>query len=147
MTNLEKFKQEILDGLNSNDLYYTLLDVFMEHNSIYPETGKDLINWLSEDYKEPILTPMEKSYLLNIINPIKDRVHWVKLHGRDKTPHIEKDDSSKLDWVEIKYDELHDNCKQIVKLSASLCLPSFEHKTQFRGMKYNHKYALDELDL
>lgn len=78
MLNIEKYKNKIIDEFNEG----RLLDcIFYElrggeecvENSCANCTLKSL-DWLVQEYKEPILTDKEKGYLKNVIEPRRNDV-------------------------------------------------------------------------
>lgn len=91
------------------------------------------MNWLLEEYKEPILTDQEKVIVKDIINALKP--------FNLKFTHITKNSFSpeKKEYLSLIYDK---NDKYIwVKL------PNFERGEKFVGMELNKSYTLEDLGL
>lgn len=143
MLNIEKYKDEIIeeyqrllkktvidgDGNRMNKATKTIA---------YKHCGKRLLGasstfeWLSEEYKEPVLNEVEKKYLSAVIKPFKANVTGI----------------CKLSIVRGFY------CIRIYAESISseirtevIDLPLFEKCTMYKGMETNKKYSLKELGL
>jgi len=131
MKNIEKYKDEILNAYHSN---ITCCVIDLHHNGICPDDCKDCkkaaMEWLLEEYSEPILDDVEKKYLSAIIKPFKNYVTGI---------------------IKIKDD--YEKGKHYIRIIVKkytyeyLNLPWFEENTMYKGMKENKKYSLKELDL
>lgn len=85
------------------------------------------INWTWERLQgKSILTDEEKSYLKTVIEPVKDKVSFIQ-----KTTYC----LSKRQYIYIDLDEDY------------IALYSFKTNTQFKGMKLDKTYTLEELGL
>lgn len=106
----------------------------------YPESSNDW-NWSTEqnlsfllevDYKlAPIKTMSfeEKKYIYNIIAPFKHGIEYVSKKGKgDK------------EWIEIGTRPEKGYEKEVISLFK------FKKGTEYKGLKKNKKYSLDELD-
>lgn len=82
MLNIEKYKDEIKAevekertlGCVVNKLMGNTCDYFPKCNYCYLK----VLDWLLQEYKEPILTDEEKGYLKNVIEPKKDDITWIR---------------------------------------------------------------------
>lgn len=84
------------------------------------------MNWLLEEYKEPILDDIEKEYLSSFIKPFKNRVNSISKISGDR-----------IYYIEIRYDN-----------DEPTYFPSFEENdNMYRGMVADKEYTLEELDL
>ena len=85
------------------------------------------IEWLKQEYKEPILDDAEREYLSAVIKPFRDRVKSISKH-----------ESLEKEWVTITMEKgrLDD-----------FDLPRFPKGTMYKGMEPNKEYTLKELDL
>lgn len=90
---------------------------------------ENAINWLNSEYKGPILTEEEKTYLSNIIKPFKDKVLNI-----EKKP----SSTSSKEWITI-----------LLKTEGeeTISLPYFDKDTMYQNMKLRKKYTVKELDL
>jgi hypothetical protein len=78
MLNIEKYKDDILN-VNSTDLTCSVHDKFLNLSHIScdgncKECKKNVMEWLLDEYKEPILEEAEKAYLSAVIKPFKANV-------------------------------------------------------------------------
>lgn len=131
MLNIEKYKDNILNThhadlsccVNSEILK---LDCF-KHCS---ECKKHAMEWLLEEYKEPVLDDTERKYLSEVIRPFKNYVTGI---------------------TKIK-NEIGKG-KQYIRIIVNKCMPEyinmpyFEENTMYKGMEANKEYSLEELDL
>ena len=77
MKNFEKYKDYLIKAIavcNSDEL---LELAGIEYNLDYYGTKKSLVNWLLQDYKEPILDDGERKYLSEAIRPFRHRVESI----------------------------------------------------------------------
>lgn len=137
MLNIEKYRNIVLDSLN-----YCTLDTGLENvdtglkeecnNRGCDECKKRLREWLSEEYKEPILDEEEKAYLSAVIKPFKENVTGI----------------CKINICRGFY------CIRIYTESISselrlevIDLPLFEKGTMYKGMEIDKHYSLEEIGL
>lgn len=91
MKNIEKYKEEINEAIN--DRYVEdilceinenimgerpLVDCCYSGSEMCENCHKNVMKWLLEEYKEPILTIEEKEYLKNVTEPKKDDITWIR---------------------------------------------------------------------
>lgn len=86
MLNIEKYKDDINDAINDcyvEDILCEINENIMgERPNVDCYSGsemcencqKNVMKWLLEEYKEPILTEKEKAYLKNVIEPKRNDV-------------------------------------------------------------------------
>ena len=136
MLNIEKYKDEIKNYIeNGYDFQDTLCSIYCDKNQ-HDASDLDVLDWLCEEYQEPILDEKEKKYLSAVIKPFRNRIvsiakikDWI-------------DENSNLEVVEIvlklpnKYQDLE-----------YVQLPYFEKDTMYKNMKANKRYTLEELGL
>ena len=95
------------------------------------------LEWLNQEYKEPILDEAEKTYLREVIRPFRGNVKFI---------------SKEIGFVECRY-----RIKIVVKQSFRtgshygdcqewVILPSSEDD-MYKGMELGRKYTLEELGL
>ena len=134
MLNIEKYKKEIIEFAKVKYSNLTLLQRFMadktgiNYKKIF---NTQVLDWLTEEYKEPILDEAEKEYLRSVIKPFRKRVAYIcKIVVSDN------------DDEEYIYISGNDNTD-----AYSVYLPNFPRNTMYKGMKSMKRYTLDELGL
>ena len=131
MLNIEKYKDDILNAKQAH-LTCSVYDIFLKlsHRSCIgncKECKKNIMNWLLEEYKEPVLDDVEKEYLSAVIRPFRNHVNGVRkwFNGIDYQIVISLDDGGNL-------------CQ----------LPRFPLSSEmYMGMDSNKWYSLQELGL
>ena len=87
------------------------------------------LEWLNQEYKEPILDDVEKKYLSAVINPFRENVSYI----------------SKLEKC---YPETDQFIKIMLINGEYICLPYFTRKSRmYIGMEKLRHYTLQELGL
>ena len=142
MLNIEKYKGEIecwydSESANQCSKSYCLSKAIKE---VYIDRCKDksitMLEWLCEEYKEPILDEEERKYLSAVIKPFRNRIvsiakikDWI-------------DENSNLEVVEIvlKLPNKYQGLEYVQ-------LPYFEKDTMYKNMKANKRYTLEEVGL
>lgn len=131
MKNIEKYKNQIINAYHADlscCVHSDILHLDCVENC--SECKKYVVEWLLEEYSEPILDDVERKYLSAIIKPFKNYVTGI---------------------IKVKDDYEKDKCfiRIIVKKSTYeyLNFPLFEENTMYKGMKENKKYTLEELGL
>ena len=137
MLNIEKYKGEIECWYDSESAkqcskLYCLSKAIKE---VYIDRCKDksitMLEWLCEEYQEPILDEEERKYLSAVIKPFRDRVVQIFKELVD-----ENENEEEKEFVVVIYDG-----------SYGFCLPSFKAGTMCKGMELNKEYTLEELGL
>ena len=79
MLNIEKYKNEIINSTHA-DLRCCVLSDILHLRCIAKcsECKKYVVEWLLEEYKEPILDEVEREYLSAVIKPFRNRVTSVR---------------------------------------------------------------------
>lgn len=93
------------------------------------------MNWLLEEYKEPILTEEEKDYLKAITKIYKGKSGYL-----ERRPVYSKSYSCDCICIWIEYIKSKGYSSEVISFIATDELP-------FRGMEKDKKYTLEELDL
>ena len=133
MLNIEKYKDDILNAEQAH-LTCSVYDIFLKLSHISctgncKECKKNIMNWLLEEYKEPILDDAEKEYLSAVIKPFREKVSYI----------------SKL---EKAYPETDQFIKITLTNDEYVCLPYFTRKSRmYIGMEKWRHYTLQELGL
>lgn len=130
MKNFEKYKQEVYEAIavcNSG--------VLLDHAGIkikgldYREIKKELVNWLLQEYKVPILDEVEKGYLSAVLKPFKLYITSVtKDHYIDRCCEVRE-------FIYVRF------------LTGGWQFPTFKAGTMYKGMVPGRRYTLEELGL
>lgn len=82
MKNIEKYeeeiKKEIANFRNIPCIVKDLKDGGCGESRNCVTCSMEMLHWLSQECKEPILTDKEKAYLKNVIEPKKDDITWIR---------------------------------------------------------------------
>ena len=128
MKNFEKYKDYLIKAIavcNSDEL---LELAGIECNMVdYYGTKKSLVNWLLQDYKEPILDDGERKYLADVIRPFRNKIDTI---SKFQT----WDGSSQYIYISMKDNHMG-------------TLPVFPKGTMYKGMEDGKHYSLKELGL
>ena len=132
MTNLEFYKNEIKEQYedykkHSNNVTFTqdLVDVLFAFWAKQRTTRGDLLDWLCEEHQ--ILDKEEKEYLSAVIKPFRDRITYI---SKEQTLGGTKE------RIIIEYDN-----------DSRMALPFFEKGKEYKDMKIDNEYTLEELGL
>lgn len=131
MKNIEKYEKEIKNKIKENGTFDCAIKGVRGHvcdeDFRCTNCGLKSLDWLLEEYKEPILDDIEKEYLSAVIKPFRKRIKSI-----NKT-----DYSSNSAFISITMDK----CEHIL-------LPVFELKSgMYQRMENNKNYTLEELGL
>lgn len=133
MLSIEKYKEDLIEIACNNDSYQKtcfLWVVFCKGNGMKIPINSDatacMINWLCEEYKEPILDDVEREYLKAVIRPFRDDVEKIS-----------------------KDMYISNFCIHIyMKGNNSAELPLFSSDSDmYKGMEGDRLYTLEELGL
>lgn len=127
MKNLEKYKDYLIKAIalyNSDEL---LELAGIDCNMDYYGTKKSLVDWLLQDYKEPILDDAERKYLTAVIKPFREKIEYIR-----------KNESAYKD-------------KQFISIGLydgdGMHFPYLDDDSMYKGMELDKKYSLEELGL
>lgn len=127
MLNIEKYKDEILNAAQS-DITCCVID--LHHNGICPDDCKDCkkaaMEWLLEEYKEPILTDSEREYLSAVIKPFRKNV---------------------MDVIKLQRSDGRQYIRIRICVGDYAELPLFNNNTMYKGMEVDKYYTPEELGL
>lgn len=132
MLNIEKYKDQILNIHEKNWLSIecaigNVRGVHFPCNQKCNDCQLLSLNWLSEEYKEPILNDAEKEYLSAVIKPFRNRVDYImkeeNICSSTEFIHIDLSDGDIADF------------------------PNFKAGTMYKGMEIDKSYTLQELGL
>ena len=130
MKNFEKYKDYLVKAIalcNSDKLLELAgIDLTEVYAANYYENKKSLVDWLLQDYKEPILEEDERKYLSDVIRPFRKEVATIsKFNSFDGSQYI---------YIGMKD-------------SRGSNLPTFPKGTMYKGMIEGMHYSLKELGL
>lgn len=91
---------------------------------------RGLVNWLEDEYKEPILDEKEKEYLKAVIRPWRDKVKNIC-----KKKYLGNYLQYQYIAIRLKTDE------------EEVYLPNFQQGTMYKGMELGKEYSLEDLGL
>ena len=121
--------------IKGNDYKYKItkygMCVFSEFSAVWDFANDILVGILTDHYEieNPILTEKERAYLSNVIKPFREQVDS-----------IGKLDNGNYECIAIKY-------HNISGYIGTICFPSFEKGTMYKGMEAGKNYTLEELEL
>lgn len=96
----------------------------IEHNN--PDYTSDILEWMAQQYREPLLNPEEKKYLSEVIRPFRKEVESIrKLNGPQSGQAFIK--------IQVGFNYLN--------------FPGFERGTRYKGMEYYKDYTPEDLGL
>lgn len=130
MKNFEKYKDYLIKAIavcNSDELLELAgIDLTEVYAANYYENKKSLVDWLLQDYKEPILDEGERKYLSDVIRPFRNKIDTIsKFNTFDDRQYI---------YIGMK-DRRWSN------------LPCFPKGTMYKGMEDGKHYSPKELGL
>lgn len=128
MKNIEKYKDIVLENVDACSIDDKLRKMNVSaYCKVYncEECKERFLNWLLEEYEEPVLDEVERKYLSDVIKPFGHRVSYIvkRLNGSGY-------------YIAI-----------IVNNFDVMNLPYFTRNTMYKGMEVNRKYKLKELGL
>lgn len=131
MLNIEKYKDEILKSSRADLSCCVHSDILhLDCVGICSECKKIVVEWLTEEYKEPLLDDAEREYLSAVIKPFKKRVISItKVKDAYETKRFLR--------IVIKGNDGREE----------ICLPWFKGNTKYKGMKDFKGYTVEELGL
>ena len=134
MLNFEKYKDAIKKELDATPHKMIALEKFVSVKTkidFMKIQTNDVVKWLLEEYKEPVLDEAEKEYLSSVIKPFRSRVTGIALCGCP---------GGRIIRIFVKR---FDKRKYIERVE----LPCFKTGTMYKGMEDYKSYSLEELGL
>lgn len=129
MKNFEKYKDYLVKAIavcNSDELMKL---AGIEYKMDYHATKKSLVNWLLQEYKEPVLDETERKYLSEVLKPFKLYITSVT-----KDHYINRC-CEEREIIYVRF------------LTGGWGFPSFKAGTMYKGMATGRRYTLEELGL
>lgn len=129
MLNIEKYKDVIPNMKQANIACCVRSLIKGKCIANCKECKKEALEWLTEEYKEPVLDDVEKAYLRAVIKPFRKNVNYI----------------SKID---VNYPAFNQFISIKVNHTQCVNLPNFSKKSgMYKGMELNKHYSLEELGL
>ena len=126
MLNIEKYKDVIPNMKQANIACCVRSLIKGKCIANCKECKKEALEWLTEEYKEPILDEAEREYLSAVIKPFRKRVEYIcKMIG-----------ATDAEYILIS-----------TKDNDYASLPYFLHNTMYKCMEPMKNYTLEELGL
>lgn len=135
-TNLEHYKKELgkifYEGYGNYGAIYSRIKTNLDSN-IHTEYGQtyidDILDWMAQPYKGPILDDVEKEYLSAVIKPFRKNACTVC------KKYIQSCSGLSYEYI-------------VVKLGTERWgFPKFVEGTMYRNMELDKEYSLEELGL
>lgn len=133
-TNLEHYQKELEKILNEEFANPSVVFDKVKKNydsnirsCCWTTYTRDILEWMSQPYKEPILNDTEREYLAAVIGPFKENVDTIS-----------------------KFKTWDEDCQYIyisMKDGHMSTLPVFPKGTMYKGMEGGKHYSLKELGL
>ena len=131
MLNIEKYKEDILNMRLANITCCAsdLSHVGCRANKPCIKCKKEALEWLLEEYTEPILDDKEREYLSSVIEPFRKSVISIK----------KLEATYGWEIISFYYTFQSYGCITI--------LPPFQSGTRFKGMELGKEYTIEALGL
>ena len=126
MLNIEKYKDVIPNMKQANIACCVRSLIKGKCIANCKECKKEALEWLTEEYKEPVLDDVEKAYLRAVIKPFRNRIRFI---------------------VKIRYKLFEQDFIYISVEGNSITFPPFKLGTKYKGMEVGKPYSLEELGL
>lgn len=135
-TNLEHYKKELEKILNEEFANTSVVLDKVKKNCdsnirscCWTTYTRDILDWMAQPYKEPILNDTEREYLAAVIRPFKENACTVC------KKYIQSCSGLSYEYI-------------VVKLNAERWgFPKFVEGTMYKNMELDKEYSLEELGL
>ena len=128
MLNIEKYKNEIINSTHADLRCCVLSDILhLKCIAKCSECKKYVVEWLTEEYKEPVLDDVEREYLSATIKPFRKMIAYI-VKAQD-------------------FDDGKQCIRIILQNGDGMHFPYLDDDAMYKGMEVNKEYSLEELDL
>lgn len=133
MKNIEKYEKEISQLVNEGNSFSCSIAIAagISNGSCFrckcSDCQKKCLDWMYQEYKEPILDDVEKEYLSAVIKPFRKKISYIR---KSKDPRKGKN------YIKIEFCD-----------GDSMFFPNLSNDEMYKGMKLDRKYTLEELGL
>ncbi len=141
MLNFEKYEEEIKKEIaNFRDIPCIVKDLKdggcgESRNCV--TCSMEMLHWLSQEYKEPILTDKEKGYLKNVIEPLGVEVRYIK---KWKSIYIEENKCCYNIAITVKHPIMETWERDLMNFAVTKEMP-------FKRLELDKRYSLKDLGL
>lgn len=133
-TNLEHYKKELEKILNGEFANTSVVFDKVKKNCdsnirscCYTTYTRDILEWMSQPYKEPILNDTEREYLAAAIRPFRKMIAYI-VKAQD-------------------FDDGKQCIRIILQNGDGMHFPYLDDDEMYKGMEVNKDYSLEELGL
>lgn len=141
MLNIQKHKDEILKYAGyHHSLMCLIYENIMKKNDCTgccSKCKRETIEWLTSEYKEPLLTEKEKGYLKNVIEPLGVEVRYIK---KWKSIAIEENKCCYNIAIAVKHPIMETWERNLMNFATTKEMP-------FNRLELDKRYSLKELGL
>lgn len=141
MLNIQKHKDEILKYAGyQHSLMCLIYENIMKKNDCTgccSKCKRETIEWLTSEYKEPILTDKEKGYLKNVIEPLGVEVRYIK---KWKSIAIEENKCCYNIAIAVKHPIMETWERDLMNFAVTKEMP-------FNRLELDKRYSLKDLGL
>ena len=135
-TNLQHYKEELKKIFNEDYEYPSVIhdkirmkiDVSVESDNYTKSLTDDILDWMAQPYREPILDDAEKKYLSEVIKPFLSKIKYIAK--------FKSACSEDKQYIHIGFYE-----------GDGLTFPYFKTNSMYKGMELNKAYTLKDLRL
>lgn len=137
-TNLQHYKEELKKIFNENykepgNIIFEIrkkIDENIKSDRYYSQSTytDDILEWMAQPYREPILDDAERKYLADVIRPFRKKVEYIAK--------FKSACSENKRYIHIGFYE-----------GDGLTFPYFKENSMYKGMELNKSYTLQELGL
>lgn len=128
MKNIEKYKNQIINAYHADLICCVHFDIL--HLDCVENCSKckqSVVEWLTEEYKEPVLDDAEKKYLSAAIKPFRKMIAYI-VKAQD-------------------FDDGKQCIRIILQNGDGMHFPYLNDDAMYKGMEVNKEYSLEELGL
>lgn len=141
MLNIQKHKDEILKYAGyHHSLMCLIYENIMKKNDCTgccSKCKRETIEWLTSEYKEPLLTEKEKGYLKNVIEPLGVEVRYIK---KWKSIAIEENKCCYNIAIAVKHPIMETWERDLMNFAVTKEMP-------FNRLELDKRYSLKDLGL
>lgn len=133
-TNLEHYQKELEKILNEEFANTSVVFDKVKkncdsniHSCCWTTYTRDILEWMSQPYKEPILNDTEREYLAATIKPFRKMIAYI-VKAQD-------------------FDDGKQCIRIILQNGDGMHFPYLDDDAMYKGMEVNKEYSLEELGL
>ncbi len=138
MLNIEKYKDEMADNLDDgfNFEYVAKCAYYNASTENKSKEMSTILDWLCEEYKEPVLDDVEREYLKAVCKPFRNRTHLITKREVVPCP------------ISMQKERIVIQLGREGYIETFIKLPPFDMESgMYKGMELNKRYTLEELGI